>query len=757
MARAAPRVLQWLARRRARGFHQVTKPDESLEVYLLGPFRVIAGGQPVPADRWPRRKCGALIKRLALSPGHEMHRDQAMEALWPGTSMTTAANNLNKVILMTRRALEPGLASGADSRFLQRATDRIRLTAEPLAVDVATFEQKSIAALRGDEPAAFVEALAHYAGDLLVEDRYDEWALAKREQLRLRYLDLLQGLADLQIRRGERQEAVEQLSKLLEFEPANEEAHRSLMKLHADSGRREAALRQFDVCREALRRSLDTAPDRSTVELKEKIASGGAQATVVAAAAPPVPAEAEPEPARGDQPRTLAVLPFRNESDDEGLAYLVDGITETLIHKLSRLPRLRVLARSTVFRRESSDADPLDTARSLGVDVALVGRVVQWGERLAVSVELVSVEDGAVQWGERYDRPRDDIFAVEEEISRDISSKLRLRLTRVDDSRLGRRQTQNTDAYQDYLRGRFHWNKRTNESIRKAIGFFESALDSDPAYALAYCGLADGYNLLALYGDQSPRTTMPRAKAAAEQALRIDDSLAEARTSLAYARFYYDWDWRRAEDDFRTAIDWNPGYATARHWYHELLTARGRFDEAREQIRTAEQLDPLSIIIKTDVGWGRYFARDYGEAAHHLDASLEMDPRFAVARLVLGLVLLQQGDAGRAVAEIEESIRLSSGPFPLALAYLGFAHARADARDRAVDVLARLGAEDATTSYCRAIVHTALGEQDTALELLGRAVDERFDRLVYLSVDPVFDGLRSHPGTESLLQSINLS
>ena len=740
------------------GTPSVTQPEGSLHVCLLGPFRVRADGVVVEPERWSRRKCTTLVKLLALSPGYEIHRDEAMERLWPRTSADTAANNLNKIILLTRRALEPGLASGGASRFVQRVADRVRLAGDPLVVDVASFEEASRRAAGGEDPSQYDDALALYAGDLLAEDRYEDWAHARRERLRLRYLDLLQGAADSHVARGESTAAIERLIQLLEHEPANEEAHRRLMRLHAQAGHRDKALRQFEACRDALRREVDAEPDEATVELYRGL-STGAETTVAEPAIEPgvAPrASAANDRLDSDEP-TLAVLPFRNESDDAELDYLVDGVTETLIHNLSELPRLRVLARSTVFRAVAPGADPLSVARELDADVALIGRVVQFSERLSVGVELVRVADGALQWGERFDRPSADIFAVEEEISRDISRKLRLKLTRVDENRLGRRQTESTEAYQDYLRGRFFWNKRTDEAIRRAIGYFESALDHDPAYARAYSGLADGYNLLGLYGVEPPRSVMPRAKAAAEQALRIDDTLAEAWTSLAYARFYYDWDFRRSEEDFRTALDANDGYATAHHWYHELLTACGRFEEAREQIGAAESLDPLSVIIKTDVGWGRYFARDFDRAAGLLRESLDMDPRFAVARLVLGLATLESGDADRAIAEIDEAIRITDGPFPLALGALGHACGRAGREDRAHGVLgelAGLSSRGYVPDYCEAMIRTGLGEADMAIELLTRAVEARYDRLVYLRVDPVFDALRSHAGFQQILDRI---
>jgi tetratricopeptide (TPR) repeat protein len=317
------------------------------------------------------------------------------------------------------------------------------------------------------------------------------------------------------------------------------------------------------------------------------------------------------------------------------------------------------MARSTVFRYKGREVDAQTAGAELGVSAVLTGRVLLRGDSLIIKTELVDTQDGSQLWGEHYNRKLSDIFAVEEEISREISEKLRLRLSREQKKKLTRRYTDNTEAYQTYLKGRFYWNKRNEEGLRRGIEYFQQAIDLDPGYALAYAGLADSYNLLAGYSALSPREAFPRAKAAARKALEIDDTLAEAHTSLAFVMLAYDWDWAIAESTFKRAISLDPTYATAHHWYALLLVATSRPLEAVVEVKRAQELEPLSLAISTGLGFVYHLNRDYDRAIEAFGKTLEMEPSFTLARRRLGQTWLAKGMFESAVAEIERAAAVS--------------------------------------------------------------------------------------------------
>ncbi len=337
------------------------------------------------------------------------------------------------------------------------------------------------------------------------------------------HLDLLWKVAQIYNAREQYQPCIDRLNELVAAQPAHERAHRQLMRTYASLGHREQALRQYQACEEAVRRELELEPEEETVELHDVIASGRFKKVQ----------ERDQIDPKSDPDKTLAslaVLPLHNKSQDTELEYMCEGIAESLIKGLSQLPGLRVMALSTVRRYGQLLVDPQVVGRELAVQAVLTGRVVQWSKRLIVGVELVRVSDGSLMWGEQYNRESTDIFEVQEKISREISEKLRLKLTRSEIEGLSKRHTESAPAYRLYLNGRHFWNKRTAEGLRKAIDLFEQAIDVDPAYALAYSGLSDSYNLLSLYSRVPPRETMPLAKSAAMRALELDDRLAEAHT-----------------------------------------------------------------------------------------------------------------------------------------------------------------------------------------------------------------------------------
>ena len=465
---------------------------------------------------------------------------------------------------------------------------------------------------------------------------------------------------------------------------------------------------------------------------------------------------------------SLAILPLVNGSGNAELDYLSDGVTESIINNLSQLPKLRVMARSTVFRyrRHPSSqigagveqVDPLRAGRELGVRAVLAGRITIRGEALVIKIELVDTVDGALIWGEQYNRTLSDIFAVEEEISREISEKLRLKLSGAQKKKLTRRYTDNTVAYHIYLKGRFYWNKRTDEGLRKGIEYFQQAIESDPHYALAYTGLADCYNILASYSSMAPFEAFRLAKAAASRALELDDNLPEAHTSLAFVSMGYDWDWTGAENGFKRAIGICPGYSNAHHWYALLLAALERFDESLEEIQHALKLDPLSLPINTNLGWVLLLSRRNDEAVEQYLKTIDLDSSFALAHKRLGQAYEQMDRFDDAISEYQIALKLTGEDAEM-LAARGHFHAAAGDRQQAEQVLAQLSEASKqryVPAYFFAKVYLGLGDRDRAFEWLERACQERYGYVIYLKVDPMFDELRDDPRFSDLLRRIGL-
>jgi len=454
---------------------------------------------------------------------------------------------------------------------------------------------------------------------------------------------------------------------------------------------------------------------------------------------------------------SIAVLPFENASADPNAEYLSDGITESLIGSLSRLPKLRVMARSTVFRYKGQALDPQKVGRELSVRTVLTGRVVQRSDVLIIGTELVDVSNGWRLWGEQYRRKPDDIFAIQEEIANEISEKLRLSLTGEEKQRLAKRFTRNSEAYQLYLKGRFYWNRRTTEGLRKGIEYFQQAIEKDPGYALAYSGLADSYNVLPFYSAMTPLEAYSQAKAAATKALEIDETLAEAHTSLAHALWNYDWDWPGAAREHKRSLELNPNYPTAHHWYGWFLSVMGRSEEAVRESRRALELDSLSLVANASLGWVYYHCRQSDLAVDQLCKTLELDPHFPLAHHNLGLCYSQRGRYEEAAAEFQEALKLGENPRTSA-ALIG-TYGRSSRRGEAQTMLQELIQAAKTkfvSPYFLATACAGLGENERAFEWLETAYRERSDWMAYLKVDPELDRLRSDPRFAALLRRVGL-
>jgi TolB-like protein/Tfp pilus assembly protein PilF len=453
---------------------------------------------------------------------------------------------------------------------------------------------------------------------------------------------------------------------------------------------------------------------------------------------------------------SLAVLPFANESSDATLEYLGDGIAESLIHSLSRLPRLRVLARSTVFRFRKRANDPRKVGRALQVGAVLAGRVVLQEDHLMIGVELVEVATGRALWGQQYRRRPGDILRVQEEIAGAIFDALRLRLTSAERTRLTRRSTQSSEAYQLYLKGRFCWNKRTREGLTKGIDYFEQAAEKDTEYTLAYVGLADSYNLLPYYAVMPARDAIPRAKQAARTALEIDDQLAEAHSALAFATWIYDLDWPAAEKGMRRAIELEPTSAIAHNTYGIYLTACGRAEEAIAEMKRAQELEPASSIINATTAWVFYLLRLYDKAIEQAQTMLELDPGFPVAHRYLGLAYEQKRMFPQALEELQRAATLSGGSAEniasLAHAYT-MANSGADAR-KLLHELTQRSAREYVPSYEVAVIYAGLGEKEPAFDWLEKTFEERYHWLNLMGSDPRLAPLRSDARFDDLLRRV---
>ncbi len=452
---------------------------------------------------------------------------------------------------------------------------------------------------------------------------------------------------------------------------------------------------------------------------------------------------------------SLAVLPFVNAANDPNSDYLSDGITESLINNLSQLSNLTVMSRSSVFQFKGKGIDPQQAGKTLGVKAVLTGRVTQRGDNLVISAELVDVSNNSHLWGEQYNRRLADVLLVQNEISKEISNALSLKLGGEEERKLTKQATEDTEAYQLYLKGRYYWNKRTLEDLNKALSYFRQAIQKDPNYALAHLGLAETYGVLPSYGDAQFRETYRRAKAAAQQALKIDPTLGEAYATIASVEAQIEWDWQSADEDFKRAITFKPNYATAHQWYAEFLAAMGREEEAEHEILRARELDPLSLIVGANVGWVYYMAGRYDDAIAAAQNALQLDPNFGVAQFVLGVSYQQMKRHDKSIEyqrKAEESLHEYEWP-DLAAAY-----AAAGEKQKALEYIRRMEAKPPlSTTYCGiAMTYGALGDKDKAFGMLDKAYEIGDYYLCFIRTEPRFNPLRSDPRFKALLKKLNL-
>jgi len=455
---------------------------------------------------------------------------------------------------------------------------------------------------------------------------------------------------------------------------------------------------------------------------------------------------------------SIAVLPFIDMSADPEQEYFCDGITEEIINALTHVKNLRVIARTSSFCFKGEKVDITDIGKKLAVEWVLEGSVRKSDNRLRITAQLINVSNESHLWSEKFEREMEDVFAIQDEISLAIVNALKVKLLNKEKVAVVKRYTENHEAYNLYLLGRHHWNRRTEKDLKKAIEYFQQALEKDSSYTLAYIGLADLYNSLGLYGLMSPHDVFPKVKAAVEKPLWIDDTNAESHAALAFVSFFYDWDWSTAESEFKRTFELNPNNATAHHYYSKTLNVMGLFDKAKAQIKQAQELDPLSLPINADFVTPLYHARKYDEAIEQCMKTIEMDPHFPATYWYLGLIYFAKAMWMDAIEAHKKFVTLM-GESPFALCWLGCDFAASGQRDEALKILDKLNQlsnEMYVSPFCLFIIYLGLDEKDKLFDYLEKTYVERAPLLTYINTTPLFDSISDDPRFKALLKKMGL-
>lgn len=734
-----------------------------LQVKFFASFEVLRNGEPVQNKAWPQRKTQTLLKILLHQRGQVYTQDQLIDMLFPEQDPDSASRNLHKRVSELRRILEPALKRGQESSFVIRMGQGYGFSQdENCWTDLEDFTREVSKARRRQENGewklaleSYKQALELYQGDFLDEDRYEEWTLEPRDRWRERYLTTLEGATECHMRQGHYPWAIEAAQTALTQNEYSEALYRQLLVCYWRSGEQSKISQTFQKCLNALK-ELGLEPSTETAKIYANI-QGGETAGLESIYPALRRVSAKATPAREENPRSIAVLPFVNVSPDPENEYFSDGLTEELINALTRIEDLQITSRTTAFAFKNKNLPLSEIGQQLGVATALEGSVRKAGNRVRVTARLVQVSDDAQLWSERYDRELEDIFAIQDEITQHIVENLKLTLSSEENELLTKHYTENLEAYNLYLQGRYFWNKRAIEGLEKAIELFEQAIQLDPDYALAYAGLADTYNILSEYDWLSPKETLPKAREAARKALEIDDSLAEAHASYAYVCFYYDWDFEKAETEFKRSIELDSQYPVARMWYSNFLMAMGRTEESLSEIRIAQELEPLSTLYSACAGSMCYFAREYDEAIDHALKSLEMEPQFGLANVILTWSYEQKEMFKDAIFQGQRAIDLIDSP--QVQSYLGHAYASSGEEDKAREILKALIEQSEkrfVSPLCIATIYAGLGELDEAFEWMEKAYEVRSFDITYLNVWPMVDNLRSDPRFDEILERIGL-
>ncbi|MEO7987090.1 MAG: BTAD domain-containing putative transcriptional regulator [Gemmatimonadales bacterium] len=694
----------------------------------------VEGGKQIRRGAASQRKALALLALLGGAGRRGLSRDKLVAYLWPDSSTDHALHSLTQLLYSLRRDL------AAESLFL--GTTDLSLNPELLAVDLAEF----ISAL---EAGDFTRAVGAYGGPFLDGfflagvPEFERWVEGERTRLAQRYLGALESLAAAASRRGDAAAAAEWWWQAAEADPLNARIVIGCMTAMADAGDRAGALRFAKTYEGALRAEVGTDPDPGVVALADRLRNPPPQAPI---AAPTTPA--------------IAVLPFVNLTPDQENEYFSDGMTEELSNALARVPGLRVAARSSAFAFKGKDIDARDIAVRLGVNALVEGSVRKIGNRIRLTAQLIDAADGCHLWSETYERTLDDVFALQEELARAIVAVLPVSAHSVP-ANLVHFPTPALNAYTLYLRGRYATLKRTEEGFALGIEYFEQALEADPHYALAHAGLAECWALRGFgeFGDLDPNHAMPRARAAALEALRCDPRSSQAHTWLGVVHFLFDWDWARAEGEFRQALQIQPENVYAQTWYAVLLAQLGRHGESLRWIHQAEALDPLSPVVQLSVGRCYYFARRHREALERFQILWRAEPGHRLITAWLARALAATGRHGEAIEELGK-VTTSGYQQSTTDGLQALLLAGAGRRAEAVTLCRRLqqelkagGALYATSYLATALFQ--LGERDAAFELLEQGMVSRSAYMPFVG-EPTCDALRQDPRFGQLLARLGL-
>ena len=456
---------------------------------------------------------------------------------------------------------------------------------------------------------------------------------------------------------------------------------------------------------------------------------------------------------------SIAVLPFENTSGHAESEYLSDGLAESLIYRLSQVSNLKVTPRSSVFRYKGRQMDAEKIGQELGVDAVMSGRLIQRGDDLVISVDLVDVKNKKTLWGEQFQRKMSDLLATQQDITAAIADKLRVRFSADGEKGIARQYTTNNEAYQLYLQGRYFWNKRSSENLKKATELLRAATEKDPHFALAYAGLADCYAVSYYYVGERPRELMPLAKNYAAKAIGLDPTLAEPHATLGFVTWLLDWDSATAEKEFLRAIELNPNYPTAHHWYSRYLRGVGRMEEAFREIKRAEELDPLSLVIINNVAEIHIDRGDLDSAARECQRMMDLDPNFWAAHQTMGILLIKQGRYPEALAEAQKSAQLA-GRSNASLALLGHVYARLGQRSEADLIIKELEKRYAgkfADGRDLVVVYAGLDDKDKAFGWLEKAFADRSVFIVFLKLEPLMQPLHSDPRWSALERRAGIS
>jgi DNA-binding winged helix-turn-helix (wHTH) protein/TolB-like protein/Flp pilus assembly protein TadD len=461
----------------------------------------------------------------------------------------------------------------------------------------------------------------------------------------------------------------------------------------------------------------------------------------------------------GKEIKSIAVLPFKPLAAEGADEYLLLGMADALITRLSNVKPIIVRPTSSVVKYANSGQDLVAIGRELEVDSLLEGRVQKSNDRIRVTVTLVRVKDGAPLWASKFDEKYTDVFTLEDRISEQVARSLLPTLTGTQKEQLSKHYTEDTEAYQSYIEGRYYWNKRTSEGVKKAISYFEDAIIKDSNYALAYAGLADSYATLRLFQEAAPQETMAKARSAALKALELDDELAEAHAALGYAKHRYEWDWSGAEREFKRAIELKPEYVTAHQYYGWYLVTLGQFDAAFKEFNRAEQLDPLSLYVNLTMGAPFYYSRQFDKAVRQYKKVIEMDPKFPLAHRWLAKAYLQEGTYEEATTEFQKVVTLLGGGDDKApsLGYIYAVTGRTAAARSVLSELKKASEKRYVSPFYTAMIYVGLREKDHALEWLERAYEVRDPEMVFLNVEPQLEVLRSDARFADLLRRVGLA